>query len=112
MLAWIGRTGEAYYLAELHRQRGDLLLQADPDAEAQAEAAYRDAVAAAQAMKARMCELRALTSLCRLRSIRSNDAGRAAARAELARVYQWFTEGFDTQDLKEAREALQSLSVA
>ena len=73
-----------------------------PD-EAAAEACFREAVAAARAQGARLPELRAPTSLARLLR---GEADGAAAREALASAYAWFTEGFDTLDLREARALL------
>ena len=73
-----------------------------------AEADFREAIALAQKMSAKSWELRAATSLARL----LRDTGRLdEARAMLAEIYNWFTEGFDTADLKEAKALLEELSV-
>jgi predicted ATPase len=95
------RTGEHFFTAELHREKGQLLLQ-QGRTEA-AEELYRNALSIAGEQEAKLWELRAAVSLARLR----RDQGRRAeARDLLAPVYGWFTEGFDTPDLKEAKALL------
>jgi len=71
-----------------------------------AKASLRDAIALAQTMRAKAWELRATTSLARL--LRDTDR-RDEARATLAEIYNWFTEGFDTADLKDAKALLKAL---
>jgi predicted ATPase len=100
----VERTGERWFEAELHRHKGQLLLQ-QGDAEA-AEAPYRKALSIAAEQGAKLWELRAAVSLGRLRRDRGR---RAEARDLLAPVYYWFTEGFDTPDLKEAKALLDEL---
>ncbi len=104
--SFVARSGEHYHEAEIHRVEGELLLAlATPDP-AQAEAAFRDALQISRRQGARFAELRAATSLARL----LRDRGRRnEARALLRPLYDWFTEGFDTVDLKEARELLEDL---
>jgi hypothetical protein len=83
---------------ELHHGGGEVSL---------AEADFRDSIALAQSMGAKVYELRATTSLARL----LRDTGhRDEARAMLADIYNWFTEGFDTIDLKDAKALLDELS--
>ena len=93
--------------AEVHRISGEIArLSPEPDA-AKAEACFERALAVARAQQAKSWELRAATSLARLR----RDQGkRDAARDLLAPVYGWFTEGFDTLDLKEAKALLDALA--
>jgi class 3 adenylate cyclase/predicted ATPase len=95
-------TGRAWE-AELLRLRGDALLAARPEAAAEAERDYADALTVARKQSARSLELRAATSLARLLRAqgRNNEA-----RAQLAPALGWFTEGFDTADLKEAKAVL------
>lgn len=106
-LAVAAETGEAWYLARLHHLRAELLLGQHRDTEA-AEASLRMAVDIARAQGARGWELRAAVSLARL----WRDQGkRRDAYDLLAPVYGWFTEGFDTPDLTDARGLLASLAV-
>jgi predicted ATPase len=99
------RTGEHLFTAELYRHKGQLLLR-QGRAEA-AETLYRKALSVAQEQEAKLWELRAAVSLARLR----RDQGRrAAAHDLLAPVYGWFTEGFGTPDLKEAKALLDELT--
>jgi predicted ATPase len=72
-----------------------------------AEADFRDAIALAQKMKAKAWELRATTSLARLLE---KQGRRDEARAMLAEIYDWFTEGFDTRDLKDAKALLDEMN--
>jgi predicted ATPase len=82
-------------------------MQGGPENLAKAEAYFEQALAVARAQKARSWELRAAMSMARL----WRDQGkRAEARALLAPVYGWFTEGFDTLDLKEAKTLLDDLA--
>jgi DNA-binding winged helix-turn-helix (wHTH) protein/predicted ATPase len=98
------RTGERWFAAELNRCKGQLLLR-QGCAEA-AEKLYRKALSIAREQEARLWELRAAVSLARLR----RDQGRHAEAYDLlAPVYGWFTEGFDTLDLKDARVLLDEL---
>ena len=86
--------------------RSRLLLQRSPTALDQAEGYYRRAVERAQEQGAKSLELRAATSLARL----WRDQGkRVEARDLLNPIYGWFTEGFDTLDLKEAKALLEDL---
>jgi TOMM system kinase/cyclase fusion protein len=94
-------------LAEAHRLRGELLLrQAVPDAP-QAETCFQQAIEVARHQQAKSWELRAATSLSRLWQ---QQGKRAEARQLLADVYGWFTEGFDTADLQEAKALLETLA--
>ncbi|HSA80462.1 MAG TPA: AAA family ATPase, partial [Geminicoccaceae bacterium] len=102
----VARTGERFCEAELQRLKGQLLLASDAANQPEAEACFHKAIEIARAQKARSWELRAATSLARLR----RDQGKPeAARKLLAPVYDWFTEGFDTADLKDARALLEEL---
>jgi predicted ATPase len=101
----VERTGERWFEAELYRQKGELLLQ-QGHREA-AEEQYHKALSIARAQEAKSWELRAAVSLARLR--RDQDR-HADARAALRQVYDWFTEGFDTPDLKEAKALLDELA--
>jgi predicted ATPase len=101
----VERTGERWLEAELNRHKGQMLLrQGHTEA---AEELYRKALGIAEEQGAKLWELRAAVSLARLR----RDQGRhAEARDLLAPVYGWFTEGFDTPDLKEAKALLDALA--
>jgi predicted ATPase len=97
-------TGERWFAAELNRRKGQLLLRQE-HSEA-AEELYRKALSIAEEQGTKLWELRAVVSLARLR----RDQGRhVEARDLLAPVYGWFTEGFDTADLKEAKALLDEL---
>jgi predicted ATPase len=99
------RTGERWLAAELNRHKGQLLLrQGHTEA---AEELYRKALRIAEEQEAKLWELRATMSLARLR--RDQDR-RPEARDLLAPVYGWFTEGFDTADLKEAKALIDELA--
>jgi TOMM system kinase/cyclase fusion protein len=102
------RHGIRYYEAELYRLKGELLLrqQTVPDAH-QAEACFHQALDVARHQGAKSWELRATLSLARLWQ---RQGKRAAARQLLAEIYAWFTEGFDTADLQEARALLAVLA--
>ena len=98
-------TQVKWVLAETLRLRGDLLAQTGDHTAA--EASYREALALAQQQSAKLWELRAATSLARLR----RDQGRRGeARDLLAPIYGWFTEGFDTADLQDAAKLLAELA--
>jgi predicted ATPase len=101
----VERTGERWFEAELHRHKGHLLLrQGHTEA---AEELYRKALSIAREQEAKLWELRAAGSLARLRC----DQGRRAEACDmLAPVYAWFTEGFATPDLKDAKALLDELT--
>ena len=99
-------SGQKWTDAELHRLRGELVSQLPRPDPVQAEASFRTALAIARAQGTRGYELRAVTSLVRLWG---KQGRRAEARDLLAPVYGWFTEGFDTADLKEAKGLLNEL---
>jgi predicted ATPase len=104
-LQTVERTGERWLEAELYRHKGQLLLR-QGHSEA-AEELYCRALRIAAEQEAKLWELRAAASLARLR----RDQGREAeARDLLVPVYGWFTEGFDTPDLKEAKALLDELT--
>ena len=101
----VERTGEGWLTAELNRHKGQLLLSLGHTEAAQE--LYRRALCIAREQEAKLWELRAAVGLSRLR----RDQGhRVEARELLAPVYAWFTEGFDTQDLKEAKALLDELA--
>jgi predicted ATPase len=126
-LACVDKTGERMYEAELYRLKGTLTLQqqfrvrssefgvtnpqpltSNPHAEAEAEACFHKAIEVARKQQAKSFELRATTSLARLWQQRGKTA---AARQVLAEIYNWFTEGFDTVDLQEAKALLAELDL-
>jgi predicted ATPase len=102
----MARTDERFYEAELSRLTGVLHLAHSPAARAEAEAQMRHALDVAHRQQAKALELRAALSLSRLWQ---QQGKREAARALLAPVYGWFTEGFDTADLQEAKALLEEL---
>jgi class 3 adenylate cyclase/predicted ATPase len=99
-------TGERWYEAELYRLKGELLLQQSLDHQGEAEACFHRAMAIAQNQQAKSFELRAATSLARLWQ---QQGKRQEAHDLLAPVYHWFTEGFDTADLQDAKALLDAL---
>ncbi len=99
-------TGEGMYLAEIYRLEGELSLAQDSAAASEAENSFRTAIKVAQQQSAKWCELRATTSLARLLT---EQERRIEARTALAEIYNWFTEGFDTPDLKDAKALLEEL---
>ncbi len=112
-LAFVERTEERFYEAELYRLKGELTLQESKvtghrsQAQEEAEAYFHKAIAIAQKQQAKSWELRAATSLARLWQ---QQGKMAEARELLAPIYDWFTEGFDTADLKDAKALLDHLS--
>jgi predicted ATPase len=101
------KTGDRWFQAETLRLSGDLLVAIGD--RTGAEASYREALALAQQQSAKLWELRAAMSLARL----WRDQGkRTEAHALLAPVYGWFTEGFDTPVLREAKALLDELSAS
>ena len=106
-LTLVATTEARWWQAELHRLKGALLLQLPiPDGH-QAEASFQQALDVARGQQAKALELRAALSLSRLWQ---QQGQREAARALLAPIYGWFTEGFDTPDLQEAKALLAELS--
>jgi predicted ATPase len=99
-------TGQVFYDPELRRQKGEILLRRQGDGEEEAESIFRQAIEIARAQESKSLELRAATSLARLWQ---RQGKYHAARDLLAPVYDWFTEGFDTRDLKEAKALLDEL---
>jgi predicted ATPase len=116
--AWVERTGMRATQAEGWRVRGELLLvdgparsgrTAGPGQVEEAEACFQQALGIAREQQARIFELRAAVSLARLWQAQ----GRCdEARGLLAGIYAWFTEGFDTADLVEAKALLAELELA
>ena len=102
----VASTGEGQWIPELHRSRGLVLLAQNKLAEG--EASIRQALELARKQQAKSWELRAATSLARLWG---EQGRRTEAHELLASVYGWFTEGFDTADLRDARALLDDLSL-
>jgi len=100
------RTGERWYAAELHRHKGQLRHR--QGCGVAAEKLYRKALRIARKQEAKLWELRGAVSLARLWG---EQGRRAEARALLAPVYGWFTEGFASPDLKMAKTMLDELVV-
>jgi predicted ATPase len=139
-LAQVDRTGERFWEAELYRLKGTLTLQKEfqvpgskfqesnpqpltpnPKVEQEAEECFFKAIAVARKQQAKSLELRAVMSLARLRQHQAQDdvtrttphetrTKLAEAHRMLSEVYHWFTEGFDTKDLQEARALLEELA--
>jgi predicted ATPase len=108
-LAVAHKTGEGFYEAELYRLKGELLQNVEGGmrrAEWTTEACFQQALDIARRQQAKSLELRAAMSLSRLWQ---QQGKRAEAYDLLAPVYHWFTEGFDTADLQEARALLEEL---
>ena len=104
-LATAHKTGDRYWKAELYRLKGELLLrQASPTEEV--EACLRQAIEIARYQQAKSLELRAATSLSRLWQ---RQGKRAEVHDLLAPIYGWFTEGFGTSNLQEAKALLEEL---
>jgi TOMM system kinase/cyclase fusion protein len=106
-LAQAHKTGECWPEAELHRLKGELLLSLSADNHAEAEGCLHQALVIARRQQAKALELRAATSLSRLWR---QQGKRTEAHQLLAEIYGWFTEGFDTADLQEARALLDALA--
>jgi predicted ATPase len=104
-LPLMDKLGERVWAAELYRLKGEVLLQAVAD-ECQAEACFYHAVDIARRQQAKLWELRAVMSLSRLWQ---QQGKREEARQLLEEIYGWFTEGFDTADVQEAKALLNEL---
>ena len=104
-LALVERTDERWYEAELYRARAEAVMSSSD--RGNAERWLHRALGTAQRQSARFWELRAANSMARLWC---DQGERARARDLLAPIYGWFTEGFDTRDLKEARALLDELA--
>jgi predicted ATPase len=92
--------------AEMHRLKGELLLRQDDSGISEAPSCFQRAIEIAREQGAKSLELRATTSLARLLA---KEGNRTEARTMLAEIYNWFTEGFDTADLKDAKALLDEL---
>jgi predicted ATPase len=104
-MAVADQTGQQYWTAELRRLEGELHLEVEGDA-ARAAACFEQAIETARGQQAKSLELRAAMSLARLWQPQGR---RGEARALLAPIYAWFTEGFGTPDLTEAKALLAEL---
>lgn len=113
-------TAEDFYAAELHRLRGEALLNVKGDARRTeailslspavyraAEESFQKAIATARQQRAKSFELRAMMSLCELRQLQGRGE---SARQSLRKIYNWFREGFTTPDLQAARALLAELN--
>jgi len=100
-------SGARFYQAEVHRIKGELLLAQDAADKGGAEACFQNALQVARGQSAKSLELRAAMSLSRLWQKQGKIE---EARNLLGEVYSWFTEGFDTADLKEAKLLLERLA--
>src|SRR5207248_7964948 len=105
-LTLVDTTGERWYESEIYRLKGELLLQQSSDNQAEAESCFHKALAIARNQQAKSFELRTATSLARLWQ---QQRKRQEAHDLLAPVYAWFTEGFDTADLQDAKALLDIL---
>jgi predicted ATPase len=105
-LAVAQQGGDHRFDAELYRVRGELSLTGTRVASGEAEAEFRTALKIASAQEAKSLELRAATSIARLLQ---SQAKRKEAHDVLSPIYNWFTEGFDTRDLREAKALLEEL---
>lgn len=101
------KGGEYLYEAWVFQLKGELLLQAEPNTEAKAEACFCRAIEIAQQQGAKSLELRAAMSLARLWQKQGQGE---EARQMLTELYGWFSEGFDTVDLRQAKALLEQLS--
>ena len=106
-LAAVEKTGGRFYEAELYRLRGELLLVRTAEHHTEAETCFRHALDIARRQQAKSWELRAAVSLSRLWHQQGN---RAEARELLEPVHGWFTEGFETADLQDAKALLEELA--
>ena len=113
-LAMVNHSEEQFCTAELWRLKGEFVLRADsyrltPDVAQRAESCFRQTLTIAQQQQAKMLELRAAISLARLWQ---NQDKRAEARQLLVGLYDWFTEGFETEPLQRARALIEQMSSA
>jgi predicted ATPase len=105
-LRWVQRNDEALYEAEAYRLKGELLLKQEAADGAEAETCFRQAIDIARRQQAKSWELRAATSLGRLWH---NQGHRHDPLPALASIYDWYTEGFDTADLQDAKALLSEI---
>src|SRR5262249_48264570 len=102
----VSHHGERFWEAELHRLKGELLLSLSLENQHEAESCFHQSLVVAHTQQARSLEHRAVTSLARLWQ---QQGKRAEAHELLAPIYGWFTEGFDTTDLQDAKTLLDAL---
>jgi tetratricopeptide (TPR) repeat protein len=112
-VAFVERTGMRMPEAELYRFKGELTLKrpgagSNPKIKDEAESYFRQAIEVARRQSGKAWELRATTRLARLLA---EQGRRDEARTMLAEIYGWFSEGFDTRDLKDAKALLEELSI-
>jgi predicted ATPase len=107
VLRMVEEGGFRFYQPEMYRLQGELLLANTPAEQAAAESCFHQAIASARRQSAKSWELRAIMSLSRLYQQQGKTE---EARQMLAEIYSWFTEGFDTVDLWEAKALLQEVS--
>jgi serine/threonine protein kinase/tetratricopeptide (TPR) repeat protein len=98
-------NGNVFFLAEIHRLRGEIML-ADNKVD-QAESCFQQSLEIARSQRAKSWELRTTMSLCRLWQTQNRGSD---AQTALANIYDWFTEGFETPDLADAKQLLETLS--
>jgi tetratricopeptide (TPR) repeat protein len=101
------QSGTLQEAAELRRLKGEAILRSGSSAIGEAESTFRKAIEIARGQSAKLWELRATVSLARLLT---KQGRRNEARTMLAKIYNWFTEGFDTRDLQEAKQLLNELT--
>ena len=111
-IAIVEKTGERHNEAELHRVKGELILrgsgvEAPPGVQTEAEECFRKSIEIARQQEARSFELKAVISLSRLWK---QQGKKAEARQAMAEIYGWFSEGFDTKDLIDAKLLIEQLS--
>jgi predicted ATPase len=106
-MAFVTKTGECVYEAQLRRVKGELLVAQSPSDQETAQEYFLEALEVARRQRAKFWELRAATSLARLWQQQDR---KQEARELLTPVYDWFTEGFDTRVLKEAKALLDELA--
>jgi predicted ATPase len=106
--AEVAKTEERWWEPELHRLQGEFLRSEALNHRAEAESCFRTAIEIARRQRAKSLELRAAVSLGRLWR---DEGNRTQAYRLLADVYEWFTEGIETQDLKDARSLLEEVAI-
>ncbi len=98
-------NGNTFYLAEIHRVRGEIMRESDQWEDA--EACFKQSLEIARSQQAKSWELRTTVSLCRLWQTQNRSD---EARDALKTIYDWFQEGFQTPDLADAKQLLDSLT--